>query len=431
MKKLTLDEFQSAGYEDWKRLALKELRDQPFDTLVWKNENGFEIEPYYSTSQTSTSHLRSKKDVWQICQTIADTDIKIANAKALQALNGGASAIRFKANITTQNDLNALLNEIGIAYISTHFLANSNAEALQLLQWLAAYCNNKAIDTNALNGSIDNDAVRAIDDIESCKQVIAFAKEHFASFKIFTVNATNVHNRGGNASQDIAYALSVGNEFLHVATEAGFSVDEAATMLQFNFATDASYFIEIAKYRVFRNLWAAVVGEYKPSKESSKQAFIHAETSSFLQTTRDAYNNLLRATTQAMSAAIGMADSIEVICHDEAFASPSEISLRLARNVQHLLIEESYLTGNEDFASGSHYQEAIAKELTNSSWNLFLEIEKQGGIRKAANYLNDLIEQSAAAKKQAVQDGKRVVVGVNKYINKNEADLEGSTNRLT
>jgi len=397
---------------------------------VWKNENGFEVEPYYSESQTGSSQLRSKKDVWQICQTIADTDIKTANIKALKALNGGASAIRFKVNIASQNDLSVLLNEIGIAYISTHFTVSSNTEALQLLQWLAVYCKENAIDTKVLNGSIDNDIVRAIDDIESCKQVIAFAKEHFTSFKVFTVNATNVHNGGGNASQDIAYALSAGNEFLHVATEAGFSVDEVAAMLQFNFATDASYFIEIAKYRVFRNLWAAVLGEYKPSNESSKQAFIHAETSSFLQTTRDVYNNLLRATTQAMSAAIGMVDSIEVVCHDEAYASPSETSLRLARNIQHLLIEESYLTGSEDFASGSHYQEAIAKELTTRSWSLFLDIEKQGGILKASDYLNSLIQQSAAAKKQAVKDGKRIVVGVNKYINKSEADIEGSANRL-
>jgi len=222
----------------------------------------------------------------------------------------------------------------------------------------------------------------------------------------------------------------VGNEFLHKAVEAGFSVEQTNDLLQLNFATDGSYFVEIAKYRVFRNLWNTILHQYD-STQSFTPPFVHAETSTFLQTTRDAYNNLLRATTQAMSAAIGMADSIEVICHDDSYATPTEASLRLARNVQHLLVEESYLNGTEDFAAGSHFQEAVAKELAASSWNLFLEIEKRGGVNAATDYLNSLVQQSLELKKQDVKDGKRIVVGVNKYINKSEADIVGSANRLT
>jgi len=430
MKKLTLEEFPIASYEDWKKLALKELRDQPFESLIWKNENGFNLEPYYSSSSKQTQQLRAKNDVWQICQTIKEKEIKAANKAALEVLNGGASAVRFQLNITSKNDLTVLLNEIGIQYIATHFVVRSNQEALSLLQWLVSYCNERSIDTKSLLGSVQRDVIDALSEDELWKEIVTYASNHFRSFKVFAINATSIHNSGGNATQDIAYALAVGNEFLHKAVEAGFSVEQTNDLLQLNFATDGSYFVEIAKYRVFRNLWNTILHQYD-STQSFTPPFVHAETSTFLQTTRDAYNNLLRATTQAMSAAIGMADSIEVICHDDSYATPTEASLRLARNVQHLLVEESYLNGTEDFAAGSHFQEAVAKELAASSWNLFLEIEKRGGVNAATDYLNSLVQQSLELKKQDVKDGKRIVVGVNKYINKSEADIVGSANRLT
>ncbi len=428
MKKLTLEEFPIADFDNWKKLALKELRDQPFESLIWKNENGFNLEPYYASSSNHVQQLRTKKDVWQICQTIKEVDTKAANKAALQVLNGGASAVKFELSITSQQDLNILLKEIGIQYIATHFVVRSNQEGFSLLQWLVSYCNEKSIDTKSLFGSIQLDLLVALSEGDSWKDIATYASNNFKSFKVFAVNATSIHNAGGNATQDLAYALAAGNQFLHVASEAGFSAEQANNMLQFNFATDGSYFVEIAKYRVFRNLWSTIISQYSGEKEMTS-TFIHAETSTFLQTTRDAYNNLLRATTQAMSAAIGMADSIEVVCHDDSYASPTETSLRLARNVQHLLVDESYLNGSEDFAAGSHYQEAVAVELTNSAWSLFLDIEEQGGIETSD--LNKLVNQSAEAKKQAVNDAKRIVVGVNKYINKNEADIEGSTNRLT
>jgi len=166
MKKLTLEEFPIASYEDWKKLALKELRDQPFESLIWKNENGFNLEPYYSSSSKQTQQLRAKNDVWQICQTIKEKEIKAANKAALEVLNGGASAVRFQLNITSKNDLTVLLNEIGIQYIATHFVVRSNQEALSLLQWLVSYCNERSIDTKSLLGSVQRDVIDALSEDE-------------------------------------------------------------------------------------------------------------------------------------------------------------------------------------------------------------------------------------------------------------------------
>jgi methylmalonyl-CoA mutase len=297
------------------------------------------------------------------------------------------------------------------------------------LKLLQQYCAAQQVDSNALNGSLRLDVMDALNQKEQWTELFALADAHFNKIRLFVVGADRVHNAGGTAAQDIAYALSVGNEFLHQCKELGLSIEQSQSRLQFNFATDSSYFTEIVKYRVFRNLWATVVKQYDASANTT--AIIHAETSRYLQTTRDAYNNLLRATTQAMSAVIGMVDSLEVITYDESFASASETSLRLARNIQHLLMEESSLNGMQDFAAGSHYQETLAAQVSQTAWNMFLDLEKKGGITAGWDDFEKQIQRAAQEKKEAVVDGKKVLVGVNKYINKNEEDIKGSPGRLT
>lgn len=429
MKNVTFEEFPLADFESWKKLALKELREQPYENLIWKNENGFEMQPYYSSSPTYPQTLPMARQGWEICQSVAEKSHKEVNQLALQCLKGGANAIDFHINISSAEELEVLLENIGISYISVRYRVSDCTEAITLLNFLRDYCAKHGVDSNALNGSLGLNVLEALKQKEKWPELFSMAKEHFGKMRLFVVEADSIHNSGGTAKQDLAYAISVGNEFLHQCKELGLSIADAQSHLQFNFATDSSYFTEIAKYRVFRNLWFTIVKQYDSNAPLS--TFIHAQTSKFLQTTRDAYNNLLRATTQAMSAVIGMADSLEVIAYDDAFAPASETSLRLARNIQHLLMEESALNGMQDFAAGSHYQETLAAQLTDAAWNLFLEVEKNGGITAAWSDFEKQIQQAAQEKKQAVASGKRIIVGVNKYINKNEEDIKGSPGRLT
>jgi methylmalonyl-CoA mutase len=429
MKNVTFEEFPLADFENWKKLALKELREQPFENLVWKNENGFEMQPYYSAATSYAQTQPSQRQSWNICQSIVAKSHKEANRAALQCLKGGANAICFDLAITTQEELSTTLENIGINYIAVHYKVSNCNDALQVMKLLQQYCAIHQLDSNVLNGSLRLDVMDTLSQKSQWTELFAIADAHFSKMRLFVVSADRVHNAGGTAAQDIAYALSVGNEFLHQCKELGLSIAQAQSRLQFNFATDSSYFTEIAKYRVFRNLWATVAKQYDASANAN--AFIHAETSGFLQTTRDAYNNLLRATTQAMSAVIGMVDSLEVIAYDEAFASASEISLRFARNIQHLLMEESSLNGVQDFAAGSHYQETLAAQLSQAAWEMFLDMEKSGGITLSLIDFEKQIQLAAQEKRTAVTDGKKVLVGVNKYINKNEEDIKGSPGRLT
>lgn len=428
MKNLSLEEFPHSTYDDWKKLALKELREQSYDTLIWQNENGFDLAPYYTQSSTQTPTTTNRNEPWSICQTITGKNPEELNKNALTSLMGGVNFIKFHYSFQSYEQLKSALNGVGIAYITIQFDCPSITQVSHTYEWLRQYCEENSIDSNSLRGAILLDAFIALKHIAELKTLVDFARNTFPNFRLFSINTNQIHNSGGNASQDIAFSLSVGNELLHQLTSLEVTPNDAVKLLQFNFATDSSYFVEIAKYRVFRNLWNLIIEKYNASKT---EVLIHAETSTFLQTTRDYYNNLLRATTQAMSAAIGMVDSIEIIPHDNSYTNASEDSLRLARNVQHLLLDESYLSNQVDLAAGSHYQETLAQELTTVSWDLFLEIEKNGGILLFEKQFRQMVESSKRIKLASLHSGERTVVGVNKYINKNEHDAEGTSNRLT
>ncbi len=425
-----MDEFQAMPYEAWKKLAVKELKDKPFETLVWQNENGFQLEPYFDQSKQHLQVLPSVSEPWRIFQRVQCDDVVQANAQALEMLNGGVNSIGFDVPITTYEDLCKLLKEIRIEHIETHFIVHSNESALNLLKALVTYCHEIGIDTHSLKGSIARNVLQAMRENGLWKEIMAVAHDYFNHFHAFQVDASIIHNQGGLAYQDIAYALSVGNEWLHQLVEQGLNVDNGAGKINFQFATDSSFFVEIAKYRVFRNLWQLILKQYC-SDASKVSVCIHAQTSTYLQTTHDVHNNLLRATTQAMSAAIGMVDSLEVICYDASLSTCQPTALRLARNIQHLLMEEAYLNGRVDFAQGSHYQEELAAKLSDVAWKQFQAMEEQGGIESCESEFMRQVNQSAQQKKEELVSGKRIMVGVNKYKNKNEKNTEGTSHRLT
>jgi len=293
-----------------------------------------------------------------------------------------------------------------------------------------AYLKANGHDTKQINGSIAFDAFSEKADLASILSLATSAKSHYALFRVFAANADAWHNKGASPVVELAYAIAAGNEYLHLLTSNGFTVDEASAMIQFNFATGSSYFLEIAKYRAFRQLWALVVEQYQPAHECTKNAYVHASTSLYLQSAYDGYNNLLRATTQAASAIIGGADSVCVMPFDAAFAEAGNSSNRWARNIQHLLREESYFDQLKDAGSGSYYIESLTAELGNQAWLLFQDIESKGGVSASFDMLSQLTHDYDKAQKQAIAEGKKVMVGVNKYPNKQEKNYQGSANRV-
>lgn len=405
--------------EDWKKLVSKELGEKPLESLQWNTGLGFTADAYYTAPSAVTSI--GKRKPWEIAQSLTNAD----NALALECLQGGAQALVWNTAVL---NLEESLNGVFLNYISSHFFGEKNPLVFEK-QW-SEYLKKEGVDSKEINGSIAFDAIQNSSDTSTIIALANAAKEKYRLFRVFSANADAWHNKGASPVVELAYALAVGNEYLHVLTTNGFTVDEASAMIQFNFATGSSYFIEIAKYRAFRQLWATVVEQYQPTHNCTKNAFVHASTSLYLQSAYDGYNNLLRATTQAASAIIGGADSVCVLPFDVAVGAQQASASRWARNIQHLLREESYFDQLQDAGSGSYYIESLTEELGKQAWILFQQIESKGGISASLDLLETLTAEYDQKQKLAIAEGKKVMVGVNKYPNKQEVDYSGTEQRL-
>lgn len=412
MKDLSFDEFPASTFEQWETLVKKELGDRSADILDWNNENGFRIPSYHvSASPVEVSVPES----WDIFQSVSEPDLQKLNGEILTSLTGGTSAIGIRRDLHSYDELNVVLKDVRIDFIATHFI--SVKKPLELCQWLISFCREKNIDTKKLRGSIQSEFTGDHEMPGHWKEIATLSKQYFSVFRTVNVYADRIHNSGGNAVQELAYALACANEFMHQLTQAGFTVDEASAMIQVKFAVGSSYFVEMAKLRAFRMLWKTLVEQYHPAHECTTRCFIHAETSSYLKITNDIHNNLLRTTTQTMSAILGGADSVEALPYD-ASTGHSETSLRLARNIQHLLTEESYFSEMKNAATGSYYIEAIVSQLIDAAWKSFLEIEYAGGIFKSGKNIDDSVRASHVKKQADIAAKNSVIVGVNKYMDK-------------
>jgi methylmalonyl-CoA mutase len=419
-------EFEPNGdYQTWKKLVMKELGDKPYETLIWQNENGFEIEPNY----TEITHIADVKRPasWELCQEIGHPELKQLNHKLLQSLLGGSNAVGILHDLQSPEALDATLSDIEWPYISIHFRVC--AHPLDFISSLLKYAHLRGLDTKTLRGSVAIDGLQMND--EALRVLSALWKENFSVFRIFEINAEEIHNKGGNTKQELAFALSAGNELIHRLVNTGVAVDDAVAMVQFRFATGNAYFPEIAKYRAFRLMWRTIVDQYKPTHACSRETFLYATTSGFLQTTMDMNNNLLRNVTQCMSAILGGANAVNVVSHEVAAVQVSDTSLRLARNIQQLLVEESHIDQVGDVASGAHYIEKLTEMITQVSWKLFQEIESKGGIGQYKNVLMDAVEANLKLQQSLISSGERVVVGINKYQPKSEKPARIAGHTLT
>ncbi len=412
-------EFQPSTWDDWKAQVMKELKDKPLESLNWTDENGISLRPYYTEAGSSSVLLPAKPAGWDIHQEIETSNFKDSNQQALMALAGGATSIGFLNSPSNEDELNQLLDNILFDIIGVHF--KHHRAGLELAKLYMALANSKGKSTRALKGSISFDIFSNPSSSEDLIPLANLAKENFSLFKVLSIDAASVHQQGGSAVQELAYSLACAQEYLHQLTEAGFSADDVSAMMQFNLGCGPSYFTEIAKFRAMRLLWATLINEYNPEHECSKYCTIYAETSLYYQTIPGEYNNLLRATTSAMSAVIGGANIVHVYPHDTVFRQAGETSMRYARNIQHLLMDESYLSTMTDAGSGSYYIEDITAQMMKAAWDLFLEIEKRGGIIEAKDFFIKEVEQNALKKTNEVAEGKRTVLGVNKYPLKDES----------
>ncbi|MFM7234118.1 MAG: methylmalonyl-CoA mutase family protein [Flavobacteriales bacterium] len=412
MDELNFEEFEPANAEQWLQLVKKELGERSVDSLGWEVEEGISIEPYYTEAPEDFS-LEYNPDPEQF-QLISHTNAKEWNRMALDSLMGGTNALGLDCAAFAPSDLPALLQGIEVAYISLSFVHMKDPSS-----WVEAFrewCAVKSIETAHLQGSFEYSKPTISQ--EEMKAWHALLRSSFPCFRIRTIDVAVVHESGGSIVQELAWALAAGHSALATLIEAGVATDEASACVQFNFATGSSYFPQIAKLRAFRWMWKRIVESYTPEHACSVHTFVRASTSRYLQTAKDKHNNLLRSTTQAMSAFIGGANSVDICPYNAWSQLHDESALRWARNIQQLMLEESYFGQHKTAADGSYAIESLTGKFVETAWKEFQCLDS---VPLDFERFSKDIASFAEKQQQLVKEGKRVVVGVNRYVNKSDA----------
>jgi methylmalonyl-CoA mutase len=413
--KQTLDfnEFSNSTIDIWKKGVTKELGDKPYDSLIWSFDDNLNIEPYYSSNIQTLDVVAKTTREWSIKESFIYADALALNKAILLSLEGGINAIEIILEQDAEPNFELLFKGVFVQYIQVYFngpFANSSA-----IRKYFSYCESIGVNINSLSGGLLSAAAQ--DELEDRIKLIS---SHPSALHFFSIDAFSVQNKGGHASHSIVYALNEGTRLLETLVNKGLSASMAANSIRFVFASEPSYFIEIGKLRAFRTLWAQVLKAFDVNKESINSIQIDTKTSGFYQSSVDRHNNMLRATTQSMSSIIGGTDTLEVIGFEQSLNQTTNESRRWARNIQHLLIEESYFNQLQDAAKGSYYIEEITFKLAAHAWQRFQYWQAKNEALNYSKEWNEHLEYCLTEMKKAIENGSKVFLGVNKYPNKSE-----------
>ena len=441
-KEKLFSDFPGVSTEAWMEKITADLKGADFEKkLVWKTNEGFKVKPFYRQEDLEGlktteglpgqfPYLRGTKkndNTWYVRQEIKVECAKEANAKALDILNKGVDSLGFslKKKDLCPEYIETLLEGICAECVELNFSTCQGATVL-LANLLVEYFTKKGYDLANLKGSVNYDPMgKMLSKGKDVSNYIATAKElvevmaALPKYRCISVNAIELNNAGSYIAQELGYALAWGNEYLNALIEAGVSVDDAAKKIKFNFGISSNYFLEIAKFRAARMLWANIVKEYAPACDCSCKMLAHAETSTFNLTLFDAHVNMLRTQTEAMSAALAGVNSITVSPFDKAYQTSDDFSERIARNQQLLLKEECHFDKVVDPAAGSYFIENLTVSIAQQAWNLFLQVEEEGGMMEAikAGKVQEAVNASNKARHEAVAKRREILLGTNQYPN--------------
>ncbi len=448
-KKL-FEDFPPVSSEDWRAKIEKDLKGTDFERkLVWRTQEGFSVQPFYrSEDLDKLSHLdvlpgefpyvRSKKtsdNSWHIRQDIdARENVEAANKKALDVLMKGATSLGFILNEEknyTKEDIQKLLENVFCESIETNFLSCKSSP--EILKYFLELLKDNNRNLQKVEGSVDYDPIGNLTltgnfydndeakSIEEARQMI-LNSEALPNFRLIAVNGKHFNNAGATAVEELAFSLATANEYLSKLTDRGLAILDVAPRIKFNFGIGSNYFMEIAKFRAARLLWALLIEQYHPNKKETAQIHMHAETSMWNKTLYDPYVNMLRTTTEGMSATVAGIDSMAINPFDRSYQTPNKFSERIARNQQLILKEEAHFDKVIDPAGGSYYIEELTDAIAEHAWNLFREIEKKGGYIEAfkEGFIQERIKETTQKRDIAIATRKESLLGTNQFPNNNE-----------
>lgn len=437
------EEFPPITTDQWKEKIHQGLKGADYDQkLIWHTKEGFSVKPFYREEDLDNLDFMTsfpgdfpfirgnkiKNNNWQVRQDIKVENFQESNKKALEILMEGVDAIGFimnESNMYTYEDLDILFKNIFAETIESNFVCGKASQNILevIIELVKRY--NRRLDM--IHGSVDYDPLGDLtvkgnfdtdkeSSFEKCKKLIETAG-HLPHFKVIAVHGSYFHNAGATIVEELAYSLAAGAEYLIQLTERGLSINKIAPRIKFQFAIGSNYFMQIAKLRAARLLWAHIVKAYGPSNTSVTQMHIHSTTSEWNKTIYDPYGNMLRTTTESMSAALGGTDSLTVMPFNCTLGEPTALSERVARNQQLLLKEESYIDKVVDPAAGSYYIENLTHAIAEEAWKLFLEVEKKGGYLQAFldGFIQKRINETARKRDLAIATRKVTLLGTNQF----------------
>lgn len=405
MSTFLFDEFEPVTAAAWKQKIQVDLNGADYNqTLLYKTDEGIIVKPFYTKEDRTNSKIKFLEQGFQICQSLFIDDEKIANSLAKDSLKRGANSIQFKASkkfdyqkVLTKIDLNNTLIYFQFSFLDANFQIE-----------IATYCNSDTVyfQTDIIGNLAEtgNWFINLKEDYKELEAVVSSTKNGIS------VAGDLYQNAGANMVQQLAYTLAHANEYL-----LHFGKDVAAK-IHFTFSVGSNYFFEIAKLRAFRILWETLLHEYDVKNTA---AHIFTQPSWRNKTIYDYHVNILRTTSECMSAILGGSNTISNISYDAVFHKSNEFGNRIARNQLLILQQESYLKDAKNFADGAYFIESITQQLAEKALVTFKQIEKGGGFlhQLKAGIIQKKITESALKEEDAFKAKKMVLVGSNFHIN--------------
>jgi methylmalonyl-CoA mutase len=463
--------------KDWEKKVAEELDGEPIDSLIWETLEGIDVKPLYTADDLEEiSHLDSfpglppylrgpratmyAKRPWTVRQYSGFSTAEESNQFYRDNIAAGQTGLSVAFDLATHRgydsdhprvtgdvgkagvaidtveDMQILFDQIPLNKMSVSMTMNGAVIPIMAMFIVAA--EEQGVAQKELNGTLQNDILKEFmvrntyiyppkASMRIVADIIAYASKQLPKFNSVSISGYHMLEAGATCTQELAYTLADGVEYVRAAIKKGLDIDSFAPRLSFFFGIGMNFFMEVAKLRAARLLWAELIEkEFAPSNPQSLMLRTHCQTSGVSLTSQDPYNNIIRTTIEAMAAVLGGTQSLHTNSFDEALALPTPFSAQIARTTQLILKEESGLTNVIDPLAGSYYLESLTASLVNEARKLIEEAEELGGMTRAvqAGVPKLRIEESAAIRQARIDKKEETIVGVNKYISKNQDPVD-------
>ena len=463
--------------EKWKKRAQSELKTDEIESLDWHTLEGIEVKPVYSSEDLmELEHLDTMPGIepflrgpratmytkrpWTVRQYSGFSTAEESNAFYRENISAGQTGLSVAFDLATHRgydsdhprvagdvgkagvaidtveDMKMLFDQIPLEKMSVSM--TMNGAVIPIMAMFVVAAEEQGVDQSNLNGTLQNDILKEFmvrntyiyppkHSMRIVADIIEYCSHNLPQFNTVSISGYHMLEAGATCTQELAYTLADGLEYVRSAMKKGLDIDDFAPRLSFFFGIGMNFFMEIAKLRAARFLWSEMIKEeFSPKNPKSLMLRTHCQTSGVSLTSQDPYNNIVRTTIEAMAAVLGGTQSLHTNSFDEALALPTPFSAQIARNTQLILREESGLTKVVDPLAGSYYLESLTDSMIRETKKLLDEVEDLGGMTKAiqAGVPKLRVEESAAIRQARVDKKEDVIVGVNAYKNKDQKEVD-------